>query len=110
MIRSFLRRWLKPGHRYRMLDLCTASGDIPRVMVNWARRHRITLDIDAVDYQESTLEIARRWSTTYPEIRFHHGDAREAGGEGGSYDFRLLLARLAPLRRGRCGACAAALP
>ena len=87
LIRGFLHRWLKPGHHYRVLDLCTASGDIPRVMVDWARRRRITLEIDAVDFQNSTLEIARRWSTSYPEIRFHHGDAREAGGEPGSYDF-----------------------
>ena len=87
LIRRFLRRWWRPGSSYRVLDLCTASGDIPRLMVAWARRHDIRLQIDAVDYQASTLEIARRWSENYPEIEFREGDAREISGEPGSYDF-----------------------
>ena len=87
LIRWFLRRWLLPGHSYRILDLCTASGDIPRLMVDWARLRNITLQIDAVDFQPSTLEIARRLSTTYPEITFRSGDAREVPGTPGSYDF-----------------------
>ena len=87
LIRGFLRRWLKPGNRYRLLDLCTASGDIPRAMVDWARRRQIMLEIDAVDFQPSTLEIARRWSTHYREIHFREGDAREITGDPASYDF-----------------------
>ena len=87
LIRSFLRRWLKPGNSYRILDLCTASGDIPRVMADWALGHGVKLEIEAVDFQPSTLEIARRWSLKYPEIRFREGDAREVAGEPGTYDF-----------------------
>ena len=87
LIRGFLARWLRPGRSYRVLDLCTASGDIPRVMVDWARGRRITLQIEAVDFQPSTLQIARRWSADYPEIHFSEGDAREIPGEAGSYDF-----------------------
>ena len=87
LIRSFLKRWFRPGGSYRVLDLCTASGDIPRVMVDWARRRKITLEIEAVDFQVSTLEIARRWSAGYPEIHFSEGDAREIPGDAGSYDF-----------------------
>ena len=87
LIRGFLQRWLRPGGSYRVLDLCTASGDIPRVMVDWARRRKITLQIEAMDFQASTLEIARRWSADYPEIHFSEGDAREVAGENGTYDF-----------------------
>ncbi len=87
LIRGFLRRWLRRGESYRVLDLCTASGDIPRLMVDWARGQRITLDIDAVDYQASTVEIARRLSVDYPEIVFREGDAREVAGAPESYDF-----------------------
>ncbi len=87
LIRWFLQRWLQPGHAYRLLDLCTASGDIPRLMIDWARARNITLQIDAVDFQPSTLEIARRRSTAYPEITFREDDAREATGVPGSYDF-----------------------
>ncbi len=87
LVRWFLRRWLRPGETYRVLDLCTASGDIPRLMVDWARRRGITLQIDAVDFQVSTVEIARRSSADYPEIAFHEGDARTFGVGLPSHDF-----------------------
>ena len=87
LILWFLRRWFQPGESYRVLDLCTASGDIPRLMVDWARRSGVGLRIDAVDYQSSTVAIARRLSVNHPEIIFHEGDARELAGEPGSYDF-----------------------
>ena len=87
LIRWFLRRWFIPGESYRVLDLCTASGDIPRLMVDWARARGGAVQIDAVDYQASTVEIARRQSTGYPEISFREGDAREVPGAAGGYDF-----------------------
>ena len=87
LIRWFLRRWFQPGRSYRVLDLCTASGDIPRLLVDWARRRGIAVQVDALDFQPSTVAIARRWSAAYPEIVFHEGDAREAPGAPGSYDF-----------------------
>ncbi len=87
LIRRFLARWLVPGQSYRMLDLCTASGDIPRLMVDWARRRGTTLAVTAVDYQPSSLEIARRRSAAYPEITFVEGDARTVAGAVVPYDF-----------------------
>ena len=77
LVLRFMRRWLEPGRTYRMLDLATGSGDIPRMIVNWARRHRVTVRIDAVDRQPATLEIARKASAGYPEIRFIRADARK---------------------------------
>ena len=58
LVRRFLRQWLEPGGHYRILDLCTGAGDIPRVMVDWARARHVTLAIDAVDFQPATVEIA----------------------------------------------------
>ncbi len=87
LIRGFLRRWFRPGESYRVLDLCTASGDIPRLMVDWARAHRVSLRIEAVDYQASTLAIARRLSAGHPEITYREGDALQVAGEAGAYDF-----------------------
>ena len=75
LVRKFLPQWLTPPRSYRVLDFCTGAGDIPRVMVDWARAARITLKIDAVDANESTLEIARRASQAYPEIQFLRGNA-----------------------------------
>ena len=70
IIRRFLSAWLQPGTSYRVLDMATGAGDIPRTMIDWARRRNVTLRIDAVDAQPATLEIARRMSEGYPEIRF----------------------------------------
>jgi SAM-dependent methyltransferase len=73
--RKFLSQWLAPDGCYRVLDLCTGAGDIPRIMVDWARASGISLRIDAVDANVSTLELARRASEGYPEIQFIRGDA-----------------------------------
>lgn len=74
LIEHFLRRWILPGIEMRVLDLATGSGDIPRLVVDHARKAGATVSIDAVDRQSSTLEIARGLSADYPEIDFKQGD------------------------------------
>jgi SAM-dependent methyltransferase len=74
LIKYFLRRWLKPGSRMRILDLATGSGDIPRMIVDYARSVNVAVAIDAIDQQGSTVEIARGLSAGYPEIDFREGD------------------------------------
>jgi ubiquinone/menaquinone biosynthesis C-methylase UbiE len=69
-VRHFLSRWLKPNGKARILDVATGSGDIPRLIVDFARRHNVAVRIDAIDQQSSTIEIARRLSADYPEIEF----------------------------------------
>ncbi len=75
LIRQFLALWLNRGRCYRVLDLCTGSGDVPRMMIDWARAHDVVLHIDAVDANEASLEIAREASGDYPEIRYLRADA-----------------------------------
>lgn len=75
----------------RILDLATGSGDIPRMIVDYARKVGAAVSVDAVDQQPSTLEIARGLSSNYPEIDFIEGDVL-AFGEG-TYD--LVLCSLA---------------
>ncbi|MGC1481753.1 MAG: methyltransferase domain-containing protein [Chthoniobacterales bacterium] len=58
----------------RLLDFATASGDIPRLLVDAARSRGINLQIDAIDQQASTIAIARELSADYPEITYHEGD------------------------------------
>jgi 2-polyprenyl-3-methyl-5-hydroxy-6-metoxy-1,4-benzoquinol methylase len=70
LVRHFLRRWLKPNKKARILDVATGSGDIPRLIVDHARRENLAVQIDAIDQQESTIDIARRLSAGYPEIDF----------------------------------------
>ena len=81
----FLRKWIRPGAHLRVLDLATGSGDIPRLVVDYARKVGATVTVEAIDQQSSTLEIARGLSADYPEIDFKQGDVLFFG-EDGQYD------------------------
>jgi len=85
LVRHFLRRWLKHGDQRRVLDLATGSGDIPRLVVDFARNVGARVEVDAVDFQASTLAIARDLSAEYPEVQYHCADVRQFGEEA-SYD------------------------
>ncbi|HEY2615445.1 MAG TPA: methyltransferase domain-containing protein, partial [Chthoniobacterales bacterium] len=74
LIGFFLRRWIAPGAQLRALDLATGSGDIPRLIVDHARRVGANLTVEAIDQQNSTLKIARGLSADYPEIDFKQSD------------------------------------
>ncbi len=86
--RHFVRRWMQPRGHYRVIDFATGGGDGPRCMVDLARRLGATVEITAVDALPATLELARRWSAGYPEIRFRRADilASDSVFEEG-YDF-----------------------
>jgi 2-polyprenyl-3-methyl-5-hydroxy-6-metoxy-1,4-benzoquinol methylase len=87
LVLNFMRRWIKsatanssggePHTRSRIVDLATGSGDIPRLIANYARGIRAQVEIDALDRQSATLEIARKWSSSYPEIHYHQADILE---------------------------------
>jgi 2-polyprenyl-3-methyl-5-hydroxy-6-metoxy-1,4-benzoquinol methylase len=88
LITHFLRRWIQPGAQLRVLDLATGSGDIPRLVIDHARKAGATVTVDAVDQQSSTLEIARGLSADYPEIDFKQADVLSFGEEA-QYDIVL---------------------
>jgi len=88
LVIRFLRERLRTGRPWRILDLATGSGDIPRTIADWAARSGIEVSIDAVDQQPSTLEIARRLSGSFPNISYHQADVREFGS-GSSWDIVL---------------------
>ena len=87
LVSTFMRRWIKsatadsscgePGERMRVVDLATGSGDIPRLLVDHARKIGAQIEIDAVDQQPATLEIARSLSAEYPEISYHTANILE---------------------------------
>jgi 2-polyprenyl-3-methyl-5-hydroxy-6-metoxy-1,4-benzoquinol methylase len=77
LVLSFIRRWIKPGARARVIDLATGSGDIPRLIADCARRIGAHVEIDALDRQPATLEIARKLSTRYPEIYYREANILE---------------------------------
>jgi 2-polyprenyl-3-methyl-5-hydroxy-6-metoxy-1,4-benzoquinol methylase len=93
LIEQFLRRWISRGMEMRVLDLATGSGDIPRLVVDHARKAGALVRVEAIDRQNSTLEIARGLSGSYPEIEFLEGDVLSFGTDGAVYD--LVLCSLA---------------
>jgi ubiquinone/menaquinone biosynthesis C-methylase UbiE len=76
IIRLFLKHWLKPGEKLFILDACTGFGDIPRLIVEWARRQGSQVKVLAIDMQPATLDIARRRSDRFPEISYLQADIR----------------------------------
>jgi 2-polyprenyl-3-methyl-5-hydroxy-6-metoxy-1,4-benzoquinol methylase len=74
LVMSFIRRWIQPGMRLRVVDLATGSGDIPRLIVDYSRSIGAAVEIDAVDRQPPTLEVARKLSVSYPEISYMAAD------------------------------------
>ena len=88
LISIFMRRWITPGAQMRVVDLATGSGDIPRLLVDHSRRIGAQIQIDAVDRQAATLDIARRLSAGYPEISYHEANILEWNSAEG-YDFSL---------------------
>jgi SAM-dependent methyltransferase len=74
LVRHFLRRWFVPGSSISAIDLCTGFGDIPRFVVDWCRVNHVSVRITAFDFQPATLELAKEYSRSYPEITFAASD------------------------------------
>ena len=77
LVMSFIRRWVRPGDKLRILDLATGSGDIPRLIVDYAHKIRAIVQVDALDRQPATLQIARGMSANYPEIAYREANILE---------------------------------
>ncbi len=75
IVSEFMRRWIKPGDRVRVLDLASGSADIPRLVADHARAVGAQASIVAVDAQPATVATAARLSADYPEIGCECADA-----------------------------------
>ena len=65
------RRWLKPNDKARISGCFHRIGRYPRLIVDFcAKGGNVSVQVDAIDQQASTIEIARRRSSDYPEIEF----------------------------------------
>ena len=88
LIMRFVRRWIRAGDRLRIADLASGSADIPRLVADHARAVGAAIEIDAIDFQPTTVADARRLSAAYPEIACHCEDVLKFGSAG-SYDIVL---------------------
>jgi 2-polyprenyl-3-methyl-5-hydroxy-6-metoxy-1,4-benzoquinol methylase len=93
LVLRFMRRWITPGARMRIVDLATGSGDIPRLIADYAREIGAQVEIDALDRQPATLEVATKLSTGYPEIYYRQADILEWDSVG-TYDVVLCTLAL----------------
>ena len=48
LVLHFVRRWITPDARMRIIDLATGSGDIPRLVVDYARRIGAKIEVRAL--------------------------------------------------------------
>ncbi len=64
-----------PRRPLSILDVATASADIPRAIVDWARRRSLPVRIVALDISEEILALARRDLAGYHEISLARADA-----------------------------------
>ena len=92
IISTFVQRWIKCGDRLRIADLATGSADIPRFVVDHARRVGAKVEVVAVDNQPSTIQSAQRLSAGYPEIACTRADVLSFGGKG---EYDLVICSLA---------------
>jgi 2-polyprenyl-3-methyl-5-hydroxy-6-metoxy-1,4-benzoquinol methylase len=93
LVLGFIRRWIRPADKLRVVDLATGSGDIPRLIVDYARRISAKVEIDALDRQPATLEIARGLSADYPEISYREANILQWNSVE-SYDITLCTLAL----------------
>jgi 2-polyprenyl-3-methyl-5-hydroxy-6-metoxy-1,4-benzoquinol methylase len=93
LVLRFIRRWLRLGDELRVVDLATGSGDIPRLIVDYARKISAKVKIDALDRQPATLEVAKRLSADYPEISYREANILEWNSVE-SYDITLCTLAL----------------
>ncbi|HEX4841697.1 MAG TPA: methyltransferase domain-containing protein [bacterium] len=72
-LRRFLPRLLHGP--ITVLDVATASGDIPRVIALWARAHHLPIRIVALDLSVDILALAKSGIASYPEVTLLRGNA-----------------------------------
>jgi len=77
LILSYLTRIADalPAGPLTILDVATASADVPAAIARWARRHRRAVQITALDISPDILAAARRTIRGFDEITLVRGDA-----------------------------------
>jgi SAM-dependent methyltransferase len=83
-----------PRDAYRILDVATGSGDIPREIARWARGEDVPVQIVATDNHATTLAFAREHTAAEPDVRVEEADALRLPYADGSFDFVLLSTAL----------------
>jgi len=78
LILDYLERFLPAlsTRPLRLLDVATASADIPCAIAAWARRSGVAIDLTALDVSADILARASQETAPFREITLLRGDAR----------------------------------
>lgn len=71
----------------KVLDLGTASADIPLAIAEWARKSKRIFAIKAMDLHPYAIDEAQHYVRGYPEIEVVQGDALHLPESEFTYDF-----------------------
>jgi ubiquinone/menaquinone biosynthesis C-methylase UbiE len=73
----------------RVLDVATGLADIPRALVDWARRKGRPIEVVGLDLNARILAMAQDQLAGYPEITLVEGNALALPFETASFDWGL---------------------
>ncbi len=89
-----LPAFLPPSGPARVLDLGAGSGEGAVVVARWGRKHKREIFITAADANPDMLQVARRRTAAYPEIRVEAADALALPYPDGAFHAVLLTLTL----------------
>jgi len=85
-LKRYSRRW-PAGATIRILDLGSGATDIPRAIVDWARKKNLKIRVFALDILAEALRYSRNKLRDYPEIRFVQASALDLPFGKESFDY-----------------------
>jgi ubiquinone/menaquinone biosynthesis C-methylase UbiE len=88
LLEAFARHAKWPTDRpLRVLDVATGLADIPRALVEFARKRQLAIEVVGLDLNGRILAMAQETLVGYPEIRLVEGDALALPFEAGHFDW-----------------------
>jgi len=82
----FTRTW-PAGTPIRILDVATGSGDVPRAILRWASKRKLSVQVTGIDLHSKTIHEATAASD--PHLHFVQGDALNLPFADGSFDYAI---------------------
>lgn len=85
-LEKFSKTW-PAGKTIRILDVGCGSSDIPKAVIDWARRKKLSLKITALDILHDAVTFSRKRLSGYPEINYVQADALKPPFRPEAFDY-----------------------